>query len=34
MKHYFEDNQVTLTLIESSGLYPESIIDGELANGM
>ena len=34
MKHYFEDDQVTLTLIESNGLYPESVIQGELANGM
>ena len=30
----FENNQVTLTLIESSGLHLQSIIQGELANGM
>ena len=30
----FENNQVTLTLIESSGLHLQNIIQGELANGM
>jgi len=30
----FDNDQVTVTLVESSGLYPESIIQGELASGM
>jgi CubicO group peptidase (beta-lactamase class C family) len=30
----FENNRVTVTLVESNGLYPESIIQGELANDM
>jgi hypothetical protein len=30
----FENSQVTLTMVESSGLYPDSIIQGELAKGM
>ena len=30
----FENNQVTVTLVESSGYFPEIIIQGELANDM